>query len=226
MDGLGNINWWGFSPALDLQSVLNNSHENAELNFLLVGCGDPRHLLRTFASKGKWPKRKLIRFYVYEPRLELYARDLLLLSLAIEHPARRGIQEKTELFMEIFGNIQVRQQTADYIRTTSNELIKCITDFDYMRAKNLGCFDLSLLKFKERDFLESIFKYWRADTKKFDYFPAKKCWDLRLRTYLQTRYDTRSNSFDWDYSMKFADRKNTHVINSRIYASWRETGKS
>jgi dynein assembly factor 3 len=225
MDGLGNINWWGFSPAVDLQSVLKDSHDDSEINFLLVGCGDPRHLLKTLALRSKWPKRKLIRFYVYEPRLELYARDLLLLSLAIEHPAKRGIQEKTELFMEIFANIQVRQQTADYILTTSNELIKCVTDFEYMKKQNLGCFDLSLLKYKERDFLECVFKYWRSDIAKFDYFPAKKCWDLRLRSYLKTRYDTRSNSFDWDYSMKFADRKNTQVINNRLYASWRDTGK-
>lgn len=156
--------------------------------------------------------------------LELYARDFLLLSLALEHPARTGIQEKTENFLEIYGNLFLRDHTAQIIQTKSNEFIKLITDLDHLQTSNLSMFDFSLLKYKERDFLEGILKFWRVKESNHDYFPAQKCWDLRLRTYFGNRYDSRSNAFDWDFSMKLTDRKHAAIINNRVYSKWRETG--
>ena len=236
MDGLGNINWWGFSPSIDLLDLyakhcpesIDQTNEEKVINVLLVNAGDQRHLLNTIAYRLKNTNKNgkiKFRFYVYEKMLELYARDFLLLSLAIEHPSKRGIQEKTELFLEIFGNLFLRDYTSQYIQSKANEFIKCITDFDYLDKINLKLFDFSLLKFKERDFLEGIFKYWRLKAQQDkDPFPADKCWELRLRTYLGTRFDSRSNCFDWDYSMKLIDRKNCSVINNKIYSKWRDTG--
>ena len=236
MDGLGNINWWGFSPSIDLLDLyakhcpesIDQTNEEKVINVLLVNAGDQRHLLNTIAYRLKNTNKNgkiKFRFYVYEKMLELYARDFLLLALAIEHPSKRGIQEKTELFLEIFGNLFLRDYTSQYIQSKANEFIKCITDFDYLDKINLKLFDFSLLKFKERDFLEGIFKYWRLKAQQDkDPFPADKCWELRLRTYLGTRFDSRSNCFDWDYSMKLIDRKNCSVINNKIYSKWRDTG--
>ena len=43
-----------------------------------------------------------------------------------------------------------------------------VTDFDYL-SQRLPMFDLSALKFKERDQLEAIFKFWRSsDDRAFD----------------------------------------------------------
>jgi dynein assembly factor 3 len=230
MDGLGNINWWGFSPAIDFQEITNpldNNNNNNDLNILVTGAGDPRHLLKTFANRLKHTnKKKLVRFYIYDCRLELYARTMLLLGIALESPNKRGIQEKTELFMEIFGNLNIRDQTAQYICTVSNELIKYLTDSDHLKKANLGCFDFSLLKFKERDFLEAIFKYWRMDYLNTNVFPTKTCWDLRLRAYFKTRYDTRSNAFDWDFAMKLTERPNGAMIHNKIYSYWRDNGNA
>ena len=136
MDGLGNINWWGFSPSIDFQTIindLNNDKNKNELNILIAGAGDPRHILKTFSSRIKNDTKKIIRFYMYDCRLELYARAFLLLSLAFENPNKRGIQEKTELFMEIFGNLNVRDQTAQFVKTIGNDFIKYITDFDKLK---------------------------------------------------------------------------------------------
>ena len=180
MDGLGNINWWGFSPSIDLQKLRYTDSklssptqaksstiiDDEVVNILIVGAGDQRHILETIAARKKYPAKKLIRFFVYEKMLELYARDFLLISLALEHPAKRGIQEKTELFLEIFGNLMVRDYTSQLIQTRAEEFIKCITDFDYIDKINLKMFDFSLLKYKERDFLEGIFKFWRLKTSK------------------------------------------------------------
>jgi dynein assembly factor 3, axonemal len=234
MDGLGNINWWGFSPSIDLQKYYYensklSSHASTQvsdevLNILIIGAGDQRHILETIASRKKYPAKK-IRFFVYEKMLELYARDFLLLSLAVEQPAKRGIQEKTELFLEIFGNLLIRDYTSQILQSKANEFIKCITDFDYMPKINLTLFDFTLLKYKERDFLEGIFKYWRLkDTKVQEHFPASKCWEIRLRNYYATRYDVRANAYDWDFAMKLAERTNASIIHKKLFSQWRETG--
>jgi dynein assembly factor 3 len=241
MDGFGNINWWSFSPALDLNSLYNKKISNVtnkiskndqekqqpkELNILLINAGDQSHILKTLSTK---PKDLKIRIFIYEKLLELYARDLLLLSIALQHPAKMSMQEKTELYLELYGNLLIREYSANFIIRKSNEFIKCITDLDQMKRTRLGLFNFSLLKFKERDFLEGIFKFWRlklpAEQKDVDSnFPATRCWDIRLRTYFGTRYDVRKNAFDWDFQMKLVERKNCAIINKRVYQSWRETG--
>lgn len=96
---------------------------------------------------------------------------------------------------------------------------RMVTDFDYLEA-HLPVFNFSQLKFKERDQLESIFKFWRnSDPKIFD---ICRHWDERLRQYLAVRYDSRENIYDWDYSMKLS--KKASIINSREYKNWREQG--
>jgi dynein assembly factor 3 len=239
MDGFGNINWWGFSPSIDLLELYNekdtSDNNQEELKVLLVCAGDQRHILRTIASQASRKKKRKIHFFVYEKMLELYARDLLLLNIALEHPSKRGVQEKTELFLEIFGNLLVRDYSAKYIQEKANEFIKFITDLEntegsadlsvLRKRDSLSMFRFDLLKFKERDFLEGIFKFWRLKNEPDkQYFPAEKCWEFRLRNYMKTRYDTRKNAFDWDFSMKLADRKNAGVINHKVYGNWRETG--
>lgn len=230
MDGLGNINWWGFSPSIDFLKLINDNQkpdDNDEyINILIFNAGDQRHILESLASKRKCYPNKKIRFYVYEKMLELYARDFLLLSIALEHPTRTGLQEKTELFLEIFGNLLIREHTSKIIQSKANEFIKLITDLEALeKSSNLRLFDFSLLKYKERDYLEGIFKYWRLnDDSSKEVFPSQKCWDARLRAYFGTRYDSRSNAYDWDFTMKLIERKHAAIVNNRLYAKWRETG--
>lgn len=227
MDGFGNINWWGFSPCINLLEDLDTKIKDSddELNVLIACAGDQRHILKTIACQANAKKKKKINFYIYEKMLELYARDFLLLSIALEHPSKRGLQEKTELFLEIFGNLFVRTYTAKHIQKRANEFIKFITDIDFLKASNLGVFDFEQLKFKERDFLEGIFKFWRLEnSEEKPYFPADKCWDYRLRNYFKTRYDSRTNAYDWDLSMKLSDRKHGGIIHRKIYSQWRDTG--
>lgn len=224
MDGFGNINWWGFSPSVDMLELYDKHFKKDEeiVNILLMNCGDQRIIIDSLKSAKKLNKK--VRFYVLEKMLELYARDLLLLSIIFEHPQKTGVQLKTENFLEIFGNLFIRENTANLIRLKSNEFIKFITDLDYLAKSNLNMFNFSLLKYKERDFLEGIFKFWRIRETNKDYFPAEKCWDVRLRNYFGNRYDSRSNAYDWDFSMKLIERKNCSIINHKIYGKWRNTG--
>lgn len=191
-----------------------------ELNFLLVGAGDLRHVMMTIAKSYRHRKRKL-HFYVLEGNLELYARDMLFLTIALEPQTRMGLQEKTELFLELYGNILVRKQSEEYIAKMASEWIKMVTDFDYLQKK-LPNIDLSQLKFKERDFLEAIFKFWRNREIK-GVFEVSTYWDLRQRQYLGVRYDTRTNVYDWDYNMKLVQR-DADIINIHEYKLWRNSG--
>ncbi|WAR01530.1 DAAF3-like protein [Mya arenaria] len=195
-DGFGAITWWGFSPALDFQEILKGSSggktcENDPVHILLVGAGDLRHVLLTVARKYRHTPRKLC-FHILEGSLELYARDMLFLTIALEPQTRMGLQEKTELFLELFGNILIRKQSTEY--------------------------------FKERDFLDAIFKFWRnpAITGVFE---VSKYWDLRIRKLLGTRYDSRINVYDWDYQMRLVQRE-ADIIHSHEYKYWRENGQA
>jgi len=85
-DGYGTITWWGFSPANDLHEVITSyskaQNNTEEINILLVGSADARHIIKTI-SKFKNKQQKL-HFYIEENSLELFARQLLFLRLAFE----------------------------------------------------------------------------------------------------------------------------------------------
>lgn len=237
--GLGSLTWWGFSPAIDLieyHSLVSLDDDKEEIKVLLVGSGDIRHILKTVAQRKRHVdeiqkhnnesgsqnscESKALHIYVLENNLELYARVMMLMSIALESTDKFGLQEKVELFAETFGNSLLRSQTATHVQSMANEFVKMVTDFDYLSEK-LPLFDLESLKYKERDMLEGIFKLWRKpETTLFD---VEKCWDLRVRQHLGTRYDSSKGAFDWDYSMKLCER-GAEIINSRNYQRWRKRG--
>lgn len=218
--GLGNVTWWGLSPTFDIRPAIpSDATGDGPANALLVGAGDARHILTTMARGHRHPKRP-IHFYVVEGCLESVARQMLFLHVALESPASIGLGEKTDTFLELYGNSMVRPQTRDYLTRFANLAIRLVTDADFA-ARTMPVVDLTPLKFKERDFLEAILKFWREeDVAKF---PMNELWDGRNRQYLETRYDYRRNVFDWDYNMKLKE-KDARVINGKQYAHWREKG--
>ena len=211
-DAIGNIPWWGFSPAEDLLKVIENSSKvnNKELHFLVIGSGDGRHILKTVSQIKD--KSLHLNFYIVENNLELIARQMLFLNLAVDKS--HGLQEKVFLYLDLFGNTLMRKVTEEYLHSAANEMIQSITS-----PTQNGIFDFSLLKFKERDALEGIFKFWRTKENLLD---LSKCWEYRLRQHLGVRYDSRENVFDWDYSMRLKDVAS--VVNWQEYKRWRETG--
>ncbi|XP_018653072.1 hypothetical protein Smp_168710 [Schistosoma mansoni] len=234
-DSLGNIMWWGLTPAINLAKCLDTycsgDHfdgkssifvkeyiHNLDTNILCVGMGDSRHILRTLSSKFSG-KNKFETFYLIEPFHGTYARQMLQLYTALETYTRVGLQDKVEIYLEIFGNMMIRDVTSKYLINAANNLTRLVTNLGPLPSFTF--FDLSHLKFKERDMLESTLKFWRGgDETKFD---AVKCWDYRLRKHLGTRYDAIPNVFDWDCSITLHDRKVTQ-INSKEYAHWRQYG--
>ena len=73
--------------------------------------------------------------------------------------------EKAHLFHEIYGNLLIREKTFEFIQQQASLLIRMVTDESGALAK---IFNFKHLKFRERDDLEFVFKYWRDEKKSFD----------------------------------------------------------
>ncbi|XP_012863455.3 dynein axonemal assembly factor 3 [Echinops telfairi] len=228
--GFGSVSWWGLSPALDLQaesplveldSQEVTEHGVPELDVLLLGSVDGRHLLRTLARAAHWPPRKL-NFHVLENNLEAVARHLLLFSLALEEPEKMGLQERSETFLEVWGNALLRAPVAVYVRAQAERLANLVPEPDRL-AEQLPWLGLSALKFRERDALEAALRFWAGEEKGPQAFPMSRLWDSRVRHYLGSRYDARRGVSDWDLHMKLHDR-GARVIHTREFRRWRDTG--
>ena len=118
--------------------------------------------------------------------------------------------------MECYGNLLIREKTFNWILERSSDLIRVVTDGKGPLAELI---DFSQLKFRERDDIEFVFKYWRDTSRKFD---GPLLWDIRLRQYLANRYDNRDNAFDWDYHMKLKDSVSyfdNRILNALLFTS-------
>uniref|UniRef100_A0A8C8Y5A5 Dynein axonemal assembly factor 3 n=1 Tax=Panthera leo TaxID=9689 RepID=A0A8C8Y5A5_PANLE len=228
--GFGSVSWWGLSPALDLQAESppvdpdlreDTEHTTPELDVLLVGSVDGRHLLRTLARAALWPRRRL-HFYVLENNLEAVARHMLIFSLALEEPEKMGLQERSETFLEVWGNALLRPQVAAFVSAQADRLARLVPE-PHRLAEQLPWLSLSALKFRERDALEAVFRFWAGGEKGPEVFPMSRLWDSRLRHYLGSRYDARRGVSDWDLHMKLHDR-GARVIHTREFRRWRDTG--
>ncbi|KAK2820304.1 hypothetical protein Q5P01_023263 [Channa striata] len=221
-EGAGCVTWWGFGPARDLLAS-GPVRREGDVNVLLVGSGDPRHILKTVASLQK---EERLHVWVIENCMEVVARQLLLLYLALIPQENMGLNEKTELFLELFGNSEIRSQTEETLRHAALQLSLSVTDT--LETVTNPCLNTTLLKFKERDELARIFKFWRqpqsaSPSECSAPILMSRAWDYRVRQHLGTRYDSKTGCFDWDLSMKLHE-KGCGIINKQQYMRWRERG--
>jgi len=200
-EGLGIINWWGFSPALDLSATdiatmdrstptrgaestardnIKAGKSEDDLNLLLVGTGDGRHLLRTLACARRRPCNRVMHFWVVESCMELVARQILFLILILAPAPRLGLRQKTEMFLELFASSHIRSQTSEFLADTANLLVHLISEVDELH-RQVPVIDVSRLKYRERDDLEGIFQFWRQRLPRV--FDMSELWDYRLRRY-------------------------------------------
>lgn len=195
--------FWGISPALDLQEeYLKNGDNNAyELNFLVIGGGDGRHLLKTLAQAYRH-SRRYMNIFVVDGCPELIARQLLLLSMSLEKTKQIGLLEKTRRYLEIYGNILLRPSTSRYLIAKSRQLINMITNPNYMNML-MPFVSIEQMKYRERDYIEQLLTFWTTGNS--NQFNACDLWDQRLRHSLGVRYDTRFGVYDWDYHMRLKE---------------------
>lgn len=212
--------FWGFSDALDIYNeyveIVNPPELPKKLNILLIGCGDPRHIIKSIAKS--FHHNAILSFFVIEGCPALIARHMLLTTIALEPPESMSLQGKTQLFMDVFGNTLLRASSAGYVSSKANHLINCITECD---KRLQPIFDVSQLKYFERDILVKIFNFWRD--KDENHFDIDAHWRRRLIQHLGERYDTRQGAFDWDLQMRLKENGASQIC-SQEYRHWRETG--
>jgi len=225
--GRGALNYWGFTPALDLSSRLdlspgNDGDSKKAVRVYFDGLSDARHILQTVA-KGLAKRDGLeMQFYISESNMNIYARQLVLLQLAFAPLTRVGLHEKVCAFMELHGNLCIRPQTKRILKEICDELILAVTDDDNAR-KLMPYITFKELRFKERDLVHQYLKRWSDAASSSA--PLTSAWDNKLRSSLGTRYDSRTGAFDWDYNMKVAEKDpKLKIINPTEYKKWRETG--
>ncbi|XP_075168964.1 dynein axonemal assembly factor 3 [Haematobia irritans] len=232
--------FWGLSEAIDLfgeylaiskeQNDIDEASattcelkRDKEVNILLFGSNDPRHLIATMAkiyshrAKGKNP---VINFFVIDGCIEIVARNMALLAIALENSNAINIRNKTHLFMDVYGNALIRKASQQYIASKTKSLIKMITDSEYT-AKIAPFLNIEGLKYRERDGLENTFNFWLP--KEENIYNIKQYWSDRVRRHLATRYDYREGQFDWDLNMVLKERGGSQIC-SQEYRYWRETG--
>lgn len=215
---------WGFSEALDLYEeyrkhvTVDNDPSPSQLNILLFGSSDPRHIIKSLAKSYKHETQ--LNFYVLEGCPALVARQIILLSIALEPPNLLTLSTRTHLFMDIYGNSLIRSTSMGYMDSKADHLIKCVTDLEF-NTQMQPIFDLTHLKYAERDCLENVFNFWREREK--NRFDISNCWMQCLRQQLGVRFDSRQGAYDWDHQMRLKDN-GAQQICSQEYRHWRETG--
>lgn len=213
--------FWGFSEALNFYDEYNEqcSKEDPEIiNILLFGNTDSRHILRTLAKSYKHNVK--VNFYVLDGCIEIVARNMLLLAIAMDDPAQLTVKGKTHLFMDIFGNSLLRPISYNYMSSKAGFLRKLITDCDFL-SEMAPIFNIDGLKYRERDGLEDAFNFWLpSDKHKFN---IKQYWEDLNRKKLGPRFDYKKGAFDWDLQMCLKE-KGAKQICPQEYSYWRETG--
>ena len=160
MFGHGSSCLWGYSKALDLNEHVQDSTNR---NFLILGASDARHVITTVARLYRHQTQNL-NFYILEPSAPALVRNLLFLNILWNSKLELGNLEKAETFLELYGNVLVREKTANFIKTQAMEIIKLVNG----EGELSKLFDFSLLKYRERDDLESVCKYWKDESKIFN----------------------------------------------------------
>ena len=133
--GLGIIQWWGLSPAVDLSELIPKDENPEEINILLVGAGDIRHILLTLSRLDRHHNLKKVNFYIWENQVELYARQILLLLTISEPSSAYNVNTKVGLYLDIFGNSMNRPFTQKYITQKATVMSEMVTDLSYGKER-------------------------------------------------------------------------------------------
>lgn len=113
--------------------------------------------------------------------METVAKQLQLLLTALQSREILGLEQKTKVFMELYGNTLIRPFTYRYLANLAQDMIKMVTNFDYLQTK-VNFLNLEL-KHRELDYLENVIKFWCSKSE----FNIVDIWDRRLRTKLGAR---------------------------------------
>lgn len=212
---------WGLSESQDLLAKYIKSRKieghPSELNILLFGAGDIRHVIETVANHQTSGSPCQLNFYILDGCVNVLARNILLLDIVLSSNPLSCLG-RTHLFMDIYGNTLNRPSSADYQRIFAESMIPVIAGGDVATAYS-PILDLDGLRYRERDLLVDILSFWRSPKP----FGVAQQWNTQLRNYLGQRYDSRKGAFDFDLYMELKYR-GAERISGEEYHDFRESG--
>jgi dynein assembly factor 3, axonemal len=220
---IGPHGHWGFSATFDpIEALRNNTSSavattNDTINMLLVDPGDVRHVMcclsrlhRHYPDTANRPK---VNIYLLQSPMELLARNLLLLELLFDFEV--PIRQRSNIYLEIYGNAFVQRRTSSYMEILSTRLLNLLSKG---RGNLQDLLDFNHLSFKERDQLEQVLRNYDRSV----VFDMSSLIDHRRRGLYEDRYDSRAAINDWDYHAAF--KKKASIVHIKQYRHWRETG--
>uniref|UniRef100_A0A7S0WW51 Uncharacterized protein n=1 Tax=Pyramimonas obovata TaxID=1411642 RepID=A0A7S0WW51_9CHLO len=227
-------NFWGLSAPLDfkylssasrtLQAAMEDglnlgADQSDKLAVLQVAPSDPRHTLLTMARAWRRQPEREVQMTVWESSCESLARHMVLISIILDTDLTP--RERMEVFLEVYGNIKIRDKTAEYLEERGKMLGSVVLDSSFNEKDGVfnRLFDFSQLKYKEKDELVEVL---RSYSRKQD-FNMDAAWDWRCRKFYGERYDHLKNLVDWDYHMRLAETGAT-IVHFVQFREYRKTG--
>lgn len=226
-EGLGAHAMWGLNPSMDLLSHLPSHNKDSigigtqvetsvrtEMSVLLLAPGDIGHILRTISCRRRRHRHvERLEIYLWDTPMEVLARHLLLLAVA--HDYEVPLRRRASLLLEIYGNALVQERTSKYIARIGKELIELLRAGTGPMSDFV---DFSLLKYKERDALDAVFRSWAVESP----CDIRTLRDQRLRHFFGLQYDARKTVVDWDYTTRI--KEVASIIHFKQYRGWRVEG--
>jgi len=127
---IGYHGHWGLSSGFDFLTVLMSTDDRLlqshdPINILLVQPGDIRHVILTISRRrrhwtGSLMDMRPIHFYLFEPVMEVLARELTLLQVLNDYQV--PIRQRANTYLEIYGNLKVQRRTCEYIEQQGRDL--------------------------------------------------------------------------------------------------------
>lgn len=219
---IGIHGFWGLSASFDCLEAFDRiglgSGQQDVIRVLLVQPGDIRHIITTLArrlrKRGSSQKLPPIHFYLLESPMEVLSRDIALLDIFMDFEI--PIRQRANLFLEVYGNSKVQDRTSRYLERLGERLGSLAS----AGTSTFSLFDLSMLKYRERDELEAVFRSYSRST----IFDVESLRNQRMRGYYTDRYDSRRALCDWDWQYSVHDTAS--IIHARLFRDWRESGVS
>merc|ERR1711970_323085 len=176
--GMGVVPCWGNGPSMALANA-----EGEARNVLLVGTGEFGHVLKTSAAarlRAQTTDSEPVHSYVIEKHPETLARHCVLLATALD--AQVGLRERTELFLEIYGNAFLSPKGLEYVKEKAAQVARVFSgSTDEADTVLRDALDWSLLKHMEFDEVLDVLLQWKAGA----VLDMDKYWDTRLRRYYE-----------------------------------------
>ena len=139
-----------------------------------------------------------------------------MLLMAILTTSDMDMQTRVTMYVDIFANCKIKEDSASWIRKESSRLAKLVA-----ARKNIDnvLWDLSLLKEKEIDEMEAVFLSWKNEGDG----NMEEFWRGRQKKLLGERWENREGVADMDYHMKMVERGGAEV-SKKDFLRWRESG--